>query len=209
MRKIEKNAEPREWTKYRLTPGVDYQAIRELRDSLLKEQGYICAYCMRRIPTKDENSNETSRIDHILCRTKHDELKLVYQNMVICCPGAIDNDFHCDKLKGEDDITFNLFHDSFISTISYKTKDGKMKSSNTEFNSEIDNLLNLNHPLLRKNRQQTLFGAIQFLNRKKKAWRKSEVQKLLASWNNKDKDGQFKPYCGIITWYLNKKISQL
>lgn len=209
MRKIEKNAEPKEWTEYRLTPGVDYQSIPELRDSLLKEQGYICAYCMRRIPTKDDNSNETSRIDHILSRGKHDDLKLNYQNMVICCPGAIDNNFHCDKSKGKNDITFNQYDDSCISTISYKTKDGKIESSNTGFNSEIETLLNLNHPLLKKNRQQTLSGAIQFLSQKKRTWKKAEIQKILTDWNSKDKNGQIKPYCGIITWYLNKKISQL
>ena len=37
---ITKNKEPKEWTEYRNTPGVDYQAIPELVQSLLKEQGY-------------------------------------------------------------------------------------------------------------------------------------------------------------------------
>jgi uncharacterized protein (TIGR02646 family) len=207
MKKIEKNAEPREWTEYRLTPGVDYQAIPELRDSLLEEQGYICAYCMRRIPIKDKNSTETSRIDHILSRTKHEDLKLSYQNMVICCPGAIDNDkFHCDKCKGEEDITFNLFDEVFISTISYNSKDGAIKSSNAIYDKEMQGMLNLNHALLQKNRQQTLQGVTAVLNRKQVPWKKSEIRKLLEQWQNKDITGQFKPYCGIVIWYLNKKI---
>lgn len=42
MIKINKSREPREWTEYRLTTGVDYEAIPELRKALLKEQGYIC-----------------------------------------------------------------------------------------------------------------------------------------------------------------------
>lgn len=54
MIKIAKNKEPKEWTEYRNTPGVDYQSIPELVESLLKEQGYICAYCMRRIPHRDK-----------------------------------------------------------------------------------------------------------------------------------------------------------
>jgi uncharacterized protein (TIGR02646 family) len=206
MRKIDKNAEPKEWTEYRLTPGVDYQSTPELRDSLLKEQGYLCAYCMRRIPTKDENSNETSRIDHILSRTKRPDLKLDYQNMVICCPGAIDAKFHCDKLKGEENVTFNLFDDTFISTISYKTKDGAISSSIDKYASEIENLLHLNHPLLKKNRQQTLTGVIRSLNQKKTPWKKAEIQKYLTNWNNKNQEGQYRPYCGIVIWYLNKKM---
>lgn len=41
MRKINKGPEPVKWKQYRKTPGVKYQSIPELRDSLLKEQGYI------------------------------------------------------------------------------------------------------------------------------------------------------------------------
>ena len=72
---------------------------------------------MRRIPHKDKNSNENSRIDHILSRDKHPDMKLDYGNMVICCPGAISGNFHCDKFKGEEDITFSLFNDSFIQAV--------------------------------------------------------------------------------------------
>ena len=68
MKKIIKSKEPKEWTEYRLTPGVKYSPISELREALLKEQGYLCAYCMRRIPTKDGNSEETSRIEHLKSR---------------------------------------------------------------------------------------------------------------------------------------------
>lgn len=204
MRKIEKNAEPAEWTQYRLTPGVDYSSTSELKDSLLKEQGYICAYCMRRIPVKDKNSNENSRIDHILSRKKHDVLKLDYKNMVVCCPGAINNDFHCDKRKGEEDVTFDLFNDAFISTISYKTRDGAIKSSNASFNVEMEGLLNLNNPLLKKNRLQALLGVIRSLD--KRSWKKSEIRGLLTQWSEKDNKGKLKPYCGIVAWYLNRKI---
>ena len=72
---ITKNKEPKEWTEYRNPPGVDYKAIPELVQSLLKEPGYICAYCMRRIPTKDKiyekdgvnfvYANEDHRVEHI------------------------------------------------------------------------------------------------------------------------------------------------
>ena len=50
---ITKNKEPKEWTEYRNTPGVDYQAIPELVQSLLKEQGY-----MRLLYAKDTNERQ-------------------------------------------------------------------------------------------------------------------------------------------------------
>ena len=206
MRKIVKLGEPAEWTAYRLTPGVDYQSIPELRDSLLKEQGYICAYCMRRIPHRDKNSSETSRIDHILCRENHDDLKLDYRNMVICCPGAINNEFHCDKLKDSNDVTFNLFDDAFINTISYKSRDGHISSSDITHNREMNDLINLNHRLIKKNRIQTLNGIITRLGNRK--WKASDIRRELTQWEEKDVSGKYKPYCGIVIWYLKKKLRQ-
>jgi len=66
MIKINKKKEPIEWTKKKLTPNfTQYSAIPELRTALLEEQGHICAYCMRRIPVKDSNESETSKIEQI------------------------------------------------------------------------------------------------------------------------------------------------
>ncbi len=98
---------------------------------------------------------------------KHPESKFSYQNLVICCPGAIDNCFHCDKSKGERDITFNLFDDAFIASLSYGTKDGDIRCSVPKYESEINDILNLNHPLLKKNRQKTLAAVIAELGKKK------------------------------------------
>lgn len=204
MRKIVKNPEPKEWVEYRLTPDVDYNAIPELRESLLREQGYLCAYCMRRIPQKDTNSNETTRIDHILSRDKHPEFKLSYQNMVICCPGAIDNNFHCDKLKGHRDVSFNLFDDAFIGTLSYGTKDGNIKCSVPQYEKEINAVLNLNHPLLKRNRQMTLKAVIDKLG--KKQWKVSDLKRIISEWDEKDTENKYKPYNGIIVWYLKRKL---
>ena len=208
MRKKDKNAEPKEWTAYRQTPGAVYQSKPELRSSLLEEQGYICAYCMRRIPAKDANSNETTRIDHILCREKHEDRKLDYRNMVICCPGAIDCKFHCDKSKGNNDVSFNLFDQSFIDTLSYSTKDGTIKCGIEQYDTEINEILNLNHSLLKNNRKSTLKGVIQQLQ-KKRRWKATQIRKLLSHWDAKDRDGQYKPYNGIVVWYLKKRLNQV
>lgn len=205
MRRIDKNPEPKEWTAYRLTPGADYKSIPELRSSLLEEQGYLCAYCMRRIPVRDRNSNETTRIDHILCRKKHGDHKLDYQNMVICCPGAIDNNFHCDKLKDDNDISFNLFNQSFIDTLSYNSNDGTIKCAVELYNTEINSILNLNHSLLKKNRKATLKGVIRQLQ-KKANWKATQIRALLNDWDTKDIHGQYKPYNGIVVWFLKRKL---
>ena len=219
MKKITKSKEPKEWTEYRLIPGVKYSPLPELREALLKEQGYLCAYCMRRIPTKDGNSDETSRIEHLKSRKKHPDLQLDYSNMVVCCPGAIGDghNFHCDKLKGENDVSFDLFDDHFISTISYSSKDGCISSSNENFDKEMNEILNLNHPLLRMNRLYTLKGVIEGLQREmskkvaiaeKNGWKSAAIARSLAHWKSKDAQGAYAPYCGMVEWFLNKKLQR-
>lgn len=206
MRKIIKQSEPKEWTEHRLTPGARYEAKPELRKSLLEEQGYICAYCMRRIPVRDKNSNETSRIEHILSREKYSDHELDYSNMVICCPGAINNDFHCDKRKGEGDISFNLFDDPFFTTLSYKSRTGEVDSSDAEYNCQINEMLNLNNRLLMHNRLNVLYGVIRVLD--KIGWTVTNIMQQISKWDNKDTEGRYKEYNGIVLWYLNKKLKQ-
>lgn len=220
MRKIIKNPEPEAWIKFRKTPGVEFESIPELKDALLKEQGYICAYCMRRIPCKDDNSYDIIRVEHILSRKNHPDEEHVfgYNNLVACCTGAIGmsadsenlsaNNFHCDRKKCEQDVSFNLFSESFIETLSYNSKDGTIKSSNTQYNKEINEILNLNHCQLKRNRFEALRGVITQLSKIKSNWTKSNIEKVLAIWNEKDQDGYYKPYCGIVIWYLKKKLQQ-
>ncbi len=207
MIKINKGIAPREWADYCRTPGVQYQAVPELRDALYKAQGYICAYCMRRIPVRDNNSNEDHRIDHIKCRKKHPADELHYSNMVICCPGAINGDPHCDKKKRDNDVTFDLFSDQFIQTLSYSTNTGEIKSTNSTWNDEINRFLNLNNSLLKANRRKVIASIIEVFGERK--WKKREVKEQLKSWENLDEDGKYKPYCGVAIWFLKKTLPRL
>ena len=49
IKKGKKGGATNEWMEYKLTSGVELEARTELKESLLKEQGYLCAYCMARI----------------------------------------------------------------------------------------------------------------------------------------------------------------
>lgn len=206
MIKINKGHEPLAWTQKKETPGFTlYEPIPKLRDALLKEQGYICAYCMRRIPVtkRDPNTTETSKIEHIKCREFNQDLQLDYDNMVICCSGNLNNKPHCDKSKDNADISFDLFKPFLQNSISYSSKSGLIKSSNPVWNNEMNNILNLNHSLLTYNRKEALEGVIKRLD--KKRWTPAEVRNELQKWENLDRSGKYKQYCGIIISFLKKK----
>ena len=206
MKRIIKGREPKKWTEYKNTPGAQYKSIPELVDSLLEEQGAICAYCMRRIPYKDGNSSETHRIDHISCQSNHPEDQLNYNNMVICCPGAIDNDFHCDKKKGAGNITFSPFDINFINTLRYKSSDGTIESTNNIWNNEINEVLNLNNRLLKANRLAVLNSVIDYLG--KGTWTQTDIRRMIDKWDSKNSKMQYIPYCGVVLWFLNNRIKK-
>lgn len=210
MIKINKGPVPQEWIDYCRTPGVEYQAIPELVEALYREQGYICAYCMRRIPVRDSNYREDHRIDHIQCRDDHPNRQLNYSNMVICCPGAINGGFidrcHCDRKKGDNDVSFNLFSDHFIGTISYSTGTGEIKCSVSQWNDEINRLLNLNNGLLKANRKAVIESIIKILG--KPEWKTRNIMEQLNSWKGVDREGKRKEFCGVAVWFLNRVLSR-
>ncbi len=208
MIRIHKGTEPIEWTAKKLTPNFkSYSAIPELRHALLEEQGYICAYCMRRIPVKDFNESETSKIEHIKSRNSYPNLQLNYDNMVICCPGNINSDNHCDKSKDNLAISFSPFDVSTQQSISYGTKDGTIKSNLSNINDDINSILCLNNGMLKSNRFQELQGIFSVLDKKK--WKKSQLEIKLYEWNKLSNDGTLKPYCGIVIWFLEKKLKNM
>jgi uncharacterized protein (TIGR02646 family) len=209
MIRINKGNEPIEWTKYCATAGVDYQRTPELALALLREQGFICAYCMRKIPTTVAEKWINSVVEHIKCRTKYGHLKLIYTNMVICCPGRINSEAHCDDSKGDLDITFNLFKPLLEQSIKYLSKNGSIYSTNAIWNNEINNIIKLNNNLLRKNRLKALEGVQQLLE--KENWRPAVISTQLEYWSSlhlDTTDNEMKriEYCGIIIWYLQKTL---
>lgn len=212
MIQIHKNKEPNQWTEYRKTPGVKYESKPYLVESLLKEQGYICAYCMRRIPCYDE-IKEKYRIEHIKPRHFHPHLSLSYKNMVICCPGHIGVNDHCDRKKGDNTISFSPLDKNFIDTICYKVT-GIISSSNKKWNSEIENVLNLNDKVLVEARKTMLNETIKKINEAKPQlqWKKKQINKYLEQYKEMHLDNtkkKYHPYCGIVIYYLQKKLRKL
>ena len=184
----------------------------ELRKALLQEQGFICGYCMRRI------GEANSRIEHIkpqslsVSQGKPEET-LDYSNMIVCCDGDInvfnsEKQFHCDRHKKETPISFTPFEQRAVDSISYSSNTGEIKSSDSKINDDINKVLNLNIERLKGNRLAVLQGVVVMLGMKKD-WKKAEIQSLLQNYTNKDTKGEKKPYCGIVIWFLTKRLQRV
>ncbi len=222
MIQINKGKEPAAWTAKCATPGfTKYEPLQELRNALIAEQFGLCAFCMRRIPVKDKwrskeaivkgtgpdkLEKETSKIAHLLSRTLQPEFQLKYWNMVAACPGMIDGVPHCDKSQESNNVTLPLFKQTLQASISYGTRDGEIKCSNPSWEKEIKEILNLNHKMLKKSRSEAIEAIRRHVNTGK--WKPSQLGAILEEWENPDKNGRLKPYCGVVIWYLKKKLRQ-
>lgn len=113
---------------------------------------------------------------------------------------------HCDRHKSEHRISFSPFDQHFIDTISYNN-DGKIVSSNKVYDSELNDVLNLNIPLLKLNRKNVKEALVKILG--KKEWKKGDLEKVMKIYSSKDQNGQYKEYCGVVLYYISKKLKQL
>ncbi len=214
MIKITKGQEPAEWTEQKNTPGITYETAQKnaLRQALLEEQGGLCGYCMRRVNFEPGKASNT-RIEHVKPRTLSlaegkPEETLAYSNMILCCNGDIDGDknFHCDVSKNENEIHFSPFDQAVMDTISYSSKDGSIKSSNDVYDKDLNEVLNLNHPQLAVNRLAVIKGLVEVMGRK--TWKKTDIIHKLTVYSTKTAGGKLHEYCGVVIWYLNKKLRQ-
>lgn len=144
---IHKGKEPSSLTLYRCQPNSYYDGYSqkdELREALLRDQGHLCAYCMRRI----RNDRNTMKIEHWKAQStlETEAEKLNYQIMLgVCdgCRGSKDLYTTCDEHRHDMDLHVNPLDRSMMDTIFYD-RNGKIKSDVEQYDDELNTVLNLN-----------------------------------------------------------------
>lgn len=213
MIEIIKRPEPVSLRNHRNTPGADFDSLEktELRNSLLEEQGYLCAYCMKRI--RQENK---VKIEHYEARNKENELN--YQNLLAVCDGneTLQSDgnkvnpkrFTCDTMKKEKSLRIDPQSRSNMDTIYYDNQ-GKIYSNDSSFQEDLDIVLNLNDPngYLIANRKAALSALMNKLRSLKSGQdAKPLLQKLERYCLSKNTVGEYPEYAGILRWYVKKQL---
>ena len=200
---------------YDLLCHADKQIILE---SLMQEQGHLCAYCMRRIPDKrplPENIDPVS-IEHWFPRnpTNHEERGqgLDYNNLLAVCSGnrgrrhtRHPRDFTCDAKRASQhpQLTLNPCAPCSLKQIRYK-ENGEIYSDDLTIQDDLNVKLNLN----------CVSEAVQLPHARKK------VLEALQSQLPSDNDTELLSYCreileiletetdpktqysGILIWWL-------
>lgn len=212
MRAITKGNEPKELTDYRKNPNATYKDLSEnfisiknkIREQLLQEQGYLCAYCMSRIDSTQ------MKIDHWHSRNQYPAEQLDYPNMLGACEGGegkASKNQTCDTCKGSKKLKYNPANPShrienqirFLGT-------GKIESDDAEFDDELNKVLNLNHSRLRENRKAIWDAIHGTLSRT--LGTPAEIDNHLIEWSTPNAAGQLRKYCAVAVYYLRKRLAK-
>src|ERR1051325_8616698 len=174
MKLIQKSKELNDLQVHRGIKGTNYESFsrdiglgdieppKGLRGVLLTDQGFICAYCMKRIPHKfieKDIVKDDFKIEHLIHQKSQEsienKLDITYTNMLACCmgnEGQREKYETCDTRKGKQKLTISPLTEAHIRTLKY-APDGSIVSTDDNFEIEINKILNLNEDNLKRQRE--------------------------------------------------------
>lgn len=226
MKQINKLPEPNSLVVHRASQhsffyNIPQDAKEELKLNLLIEQGYICCYCLKRIPEKIDKDGLITyemKVEHHQSQDGHQLLQLQYSNLFGACtgnegkPGKLQT---CDTKKGSQDLTINLIATQPNCEGLFKyNAEGEISSldDDEDINRQINDILNLNMQSLKDARREVY---LEVQKRVETEGRRLGTKKLKIKFFEQERDSwlsktsqKHKPYCMVAVYYLRKKIRQ-
>lgn len=241
MRLVRKSKEPKELLEYRLLPGATFDGLPSgvksaVRKALVRDQGGLCCYCMRRIRDDDDKERKQLeqqqvsqvRIEHWKPQSKHAALQLAWLNLFAACngnEGSSPNDQTCDVRKGDREMTLDPLLPKHIASLHYcesasnpeplpqDRKSLEIGSTNPDIQEDLEHVLNLNHAMLRRNRKEAIQAMVDGLVR---VTRKMQgipgqfpdalLRSELSRCTEFDNNGRLPPFAGALAHWLKKRL---
>lgn len=209
MRAITKNPEPASLTKHRKMAHADYEnyvAKGDLRQALVIEQRGLCCYCMGRIRAQPAQM----KIEHWRSQAYYPNEQLNYRNLLGACLGEEGQPVHlqhCDTRKGNSPLKWNpanpVHH--IEDRIRYEI-DGSVCSDESDFDAQLNNVLNLNLPLL-KNHRKAILEAISTWWRLRRPVARHRILQKRNEWV--PSTGELRPYSHVAVQWMNQKLASM
>ena len=214
MRTITKGPEPRSLTAHRNAPHSDYAnypVSEDLRRALVSEQRRLCCYCMGRI----RPDRKVMKIEHWRCQVHYRDKELSYGNLLAACLGGSGqprNFQHCDTRKGNSDLQWNPADPAHqIETRVCYGLDGAIRSGDTDFNEQLNEVLNLNLRWLKNNRKSMLTAVLDWWKHEKaRTQRPVQRGRFLRKRNEQIAgDGALEPYSPVAVWWIDQRLARM
>lgn len=191
----------------------------EVVESLKRDQGQLCVYCMGRIPREDKEPGVPgTTIEHYIPVEPADGRDvgqgLDYQNLFAVCHGNMKrrirgtrrtrstDDLTCDKHRKNIEFRkINPCHEETLRSI-YYTLDGKIGSDDEDVQFDLVNTLNLNcaSASLVSERKAALDALIDDIGKMEEDQIHNYCADLLEVFIHEENPKT--PYVGILIWYL-------
>jgi len=211
VRTIKKGREPPSLREHRNSGGryETYTRTDDVRDALLRDQGHICCYCMRRIALR------SMKIEHWASQSEHADSTVDWTNLLGACPGGAGEPRakqHCDTYRGKTPLTVNpLDRSQQCERLIRYLSNGEMRSQDRAIQRDIHETLNLNNEQLQRNRGAVLSALLDRLKRvepRPGPWPSDMLERELEAWRRPNKEGQLREYCQVAIYLLEKKLKR-
>lgn len=183
---------------------------RKLREELLKEQGYICCYCMKRIDL-DSSHNE-----HFWPKDDFEDMDMDYQNLFASCQGdeIFDEDKHCGHRKKDwwEDSMISPTNPDVEKMFRYSASGEVHSVSEREESEIIDQMISefgLNNYALIRNRKEAIEASElcdkEVSEDEQQDYSDEEIRKFIEFYSDKH-EGRYVPYCQAIVDSLERLL---
>lgn len=210
MRAITKSNEPASLARHRCQQHADYNNYADkdtLRQSLAAEQRGLCCYCLSRI----HSAGNLMKIEHWHCQDNYPGKQLDYGNLLGAClgnQGQSPKRQHCDTLKANRDLSRNPANPAHqIEQFIHFEGDGTITSNDPAFNTELNEVLNLNAKFLKNNRKAVL-DAFKATFVKRGNLPRLTLERWSQEWNGETHAGELEPFCQVVVYWLRKRLSR-
>jgi uncharacterized protein (TIGR02646 family) len=186
---------------------MEAPAKEELRECLLREQGFLCAYTTVRIAR-----SESGHIEYLRSQTAYPELDIDYNNMLYCYPGGKDKRCEFGAHKKDDTDLAGAFVSPLEKTCETRLAfdlNGAVKSARPDDYDAKQTIedLGLNHKELVALRKAAI-EKLPFFRKGQKPVSAGKARQLAVAVTHPDESGKIQPFCIAIKQIAERYASQ-
>lgn len=191
-----------------------FDSFKELKQAMLREQGYICCYCGQSI------KDSTCIVEHVLPKSKYRHLAGEYENLLLSCKPTQEEEterkktggnkknnikyWHCDKLKENEELNYTPLQNDCASHFIY-LDNGEVKGDDMLANADIKTLgLNCNY--LKNRRYNAILGAI--FDEDNTLISNEEMEQYATLVMKRKQDGSLVEFCFVIAGAINHLLKK-
>ena len=155
------------------------------------------------------------KIEHWKCQAHHPREQLNYRNLLGACRGGHGQPArlqHCDTRKRNRDLKWNPADPEhrIEARVRYEP-DGSIHADDADFDKQLNDVLNLNQPVLRNRRKGKYDAVLQWWRSQNKQYQ-GRVSRERLDRERARYDaivGKLDPYCQVAVWLLSQKLARM